>query len=186
MGLKYQPLLDQLKTPLADLQSRCTQLDTTVQQTENHFFDFEVHLFNKQSLTLQGYFQQVDKTYQSFVSCVQKKMNDKIIIHESELLIAQFQLLLQLVRDLEQGKAPFLYQSYSQIKEKIYQHLRKQYTYEKRLIAMRAEQEELITEHCGDELIYTKEKIQALKIRLQKCNTFTQKLEFQLEALNNE
>jgi len=186
MVLKYQPLLDQLKTSLSSLQLRCTQLDKTVKQTENHFFAFSVHLFNKQSLTLQGYFQQVDKTYHTFIDCLQKKMNDKIIKHESELLICQFQLLLQLVKDLEKGKAPFLYQSYSQVKEKIYQHLRKQYTYEKRLISMRAEQEELIKEHCGDELIYTKEKIQALKIRLEKCNTFTQKLEFQLEALNNE
>ncbi|MCK5820097.1 MAG: primosomal replication protein [Psychromonas sp.] len=186
MVLNYQPLLDQLKKPLHDLQLRCTQLDKTVKQTENHFFAFGVHHFNKQSLTLQGYFQQVDKTYQSFVSCVQKKMNDATIKYESERFISQFKMLLQLIKELEKGNATVLYQSYSPIKEKIYQQLHKQYQYEHRLIAMRAEQEELIIQQFGDKLIYTKEKIQALKIRLQKCNTFTQKLEFQLEALNDE
>ncbi|HHZ84401.1 MAG TPA: hypothetical protein EYN62_01345, partial [Gammaproteobacteria bacterium] len=131
-------------------------------------------------------FNQLEKTYQSFVGCVQNKMNDEIIKYQSELFIAKFKLLLQLVNDLEKGNAAVLYQSYSPIKEKIYQHLHKQYQYEHRLISMRAEQEEMIKAHSGDKLIYIKEKIQALKIRLQKCNTFTQKLEFQLEALNND
>ena len=186
MALKYQSLLDQLKTALDDLHVRCCQLDKTTKQTENRHFAFEVHIFNKQSLSLQGYFDQLEKTYHSLSETIEKKMSEDIIKHESELLVAQFQLLLQLVNGLEKGDATVLYQSYSPIKEKIYQHLKKQYQYEKRLIAMISEQEELIKTQFGDQLIYAKEKLEALKVRFQKCNTFTQKLEFQLEDLDDE
>ena len=186
MVLKYQPQLNQLKTALDDLQLRCTHLDKTVKQTENHYFAFEVHIFNKQSLSLQGYFDQIEKTYQSLSETINKKMEEAIIKHESELLIAQFQLLLQLVNGLEKGDATVLYQSYSPVKEKIYQHLKKQHQYEKRLITMISEQEELIKQEFGEQLIYAKERLEALKVRFQKCNTFTQKLEFQLEAMEDE
>ena len=186
MALKYQSLLEQLKIALNDLQFRCSQLDKTTKQTENHYFAFDVHIFHKQSLSLQGYFEQVEKTYFSLSETIEKKMSEDVIKHESELLVSQFQLLLQLVNGLEKGDATVLYQSYSPVKEKIYQHLKKQYQYEKRLITMIGEQEELLKAQFGEQLIYAKERLEALKVRFQKCNTFTQKLEFQLESLEDE
>ena len=42
----YQLLLTQLKEQLDDLSRRCAQLDSSIKQTENHCFVFEIHLFS--------------------------------------------------------------------------------------------------------------------------------------------
>jgi primosomal replication protein N'' len=51
---------------------------------------------------------------------------------------------------------------------------------------MIAEQEEILASNEQCDRAYIKQKIEALKIRFHKCNTFTQKLEFQLEEINDE
>ncbi|WP_369434408.1 primosomal replication protein PriC [Psychromonas sp. MME1] len=100
--------------------------------------------------------------------------------------MAQFQVLLQLVQGLEQGQAKLLYHSYSKPKEQIYQQLQKQYHYEHRLLTMISEQEDRLLATENDDKYYIKEKIAALKVRYQKCNTYTQHLEFKLDEIKDD
>ncbi|GLS91689.1 hypothetical protein GCM10007916_27580 [Psychromonas marina] len=176
----------QLRGQLTALQARCIKIDLQLTQTENRCFVFEAHQFSKRSLTLIGYFNQVEKTLNSLQNSIDNKRQELLIKIECEQFVNQFQLLMQLVQSIEKGKAALLYKSYSSPKEKIFQQLKKQSEYEHRLLTMIAEQEELLSsgEECNRS--YTKEKIEALKIRFHKCNTFTQKLEFQLEEINDE
>ncbi len=178
--------LKKLQEQLADLSGRCTKLDAAIQQTENRCFVFEVHLFSKRSLTLCGYIKQINKTFSSLQNAVSKNRPEILIKHECEQFIAQYHVLLQLVQGLEKGDAELLYKSYSSPKEKIYQQLQKQAQYEHRLLNMIAEQQELLVNSSYQHKAYIKEKIEALKVRYQKCNTFTQKLEFQLEEISDE
>jgi len=176
----------QLKLQLKALKIRCLKIDAELTQTENRCFVFEAHQFAKRSLTLIGYFNQIEKTLNSLQNSVAKNRQEILIKIECEQFVTQFQLLLQLVQSIEKGKASLLYKSYSSPKEKIFQQLKKQSEYEHRLLMMIAEQEEILAsgELCNRS--YTKEKIEALKVRFHKCNTFTQKLEFQLEEINDE
>ena len=54
------------------------------------------------------------------------------------------------------------------------------------MLNMISEQEDLLLNSAPQEKSYIKEKIAALKIRYQKCNNFTQKLEFKLEEISDE
>lgn len=182
----YHLLLKQLKNQLNDLSQRCARLDDSIKQTENHCFVFEVHLFPQRSLSLAGYIEQISKTFTSLQEAIKKQLPELLIKHECQLFVGQFQVLLQLVQGLERGEADLLYKSYSSPKEQIYQHLQKQYQYEHRLLNMISEQEELFASSGSQERVYIKEKIAALKIRYQKCNTFTQQLEFKLEDIQDE
>ena len=178
--------ITQLRVQLSALKTRCLQIDSELTQTENRCFVFEAHQFSKRSLTLIGYFNQLEKTLNSLQASIEKKRQDMLIKLECEQFVTQFQLLIQLVQSVERGNAALLYKSYSSPKEKIFQQLQKQSEYEHRLLAMIAEQEELLASGEPCDRSYTKEKIDALKIRFHKCNTFTQKLEFQLEEINDE
>ncbi|MFT6985937.1 MAG: primosomal protein N'' [Psychromonas sp.] len=182
----YSLLLNQLEEQLRDLSTRCKKLDSEIKQSENHCFVFEVHLFPKRCFSLKGYIEQIQKTFNSLQKAIHKQLPEFLIKHECELFTGQFHLLLQLVQGLEKGKAELLYKSYSSQKEQIYQHLQKQYRYEHRLLDMISEQEEKLTKSPYEEKSYIKEKIEALKIRYQKCNTYTQKLEFKLEDIKDE
>lgn len=175
--------LTQLKTQLNALKVRCVQIDSKIKQTENRHFSFEAHQFSKPSLSLLGYLTQIEKTLNSLKESVDKKRLALLIRIECEQFVTQFQLLLQLVLSIEKGNASLLYNTYSSPKEKIFQQLKKQSEYEHRLLTMIAEQEELLADYNNQDRAYTKEKIGALKIRFQKCNSYTQKLEFQLEEL---
>lgn len=182
----YHALLKQLQDQLDDLRQRCAKLDAAIKQTENHCFAFEVHLFQKRSLSLGGYIEQISRTFRSLQEAISKQLPESLIKYECQLFIGQFQVLLQLVQGLERGEAELLYKSYSSPKEQIYQHLQKQYDYEQRLLTMIAEQEELLPDSGSANRAYIKEKIAALKVRYQKCNAFTQKLEFKLEEISDE
>jgi primosomal protein N'' len=178
--------IHQLSTQLMALKARCNKIDSQIKQTENRCFVFETHQFPKRSLTLLGYLTQIEKTLKSLENCINKKRAELLIKIECEQFVNQFQLLLQLVQSVEHGKAALLYKSYSSPKEQIFQQLQKQSEYEHRLITMIAEQEELLASEDNCDRAYIKEKIEALKSRFQKCNTFTQKLEFQLEEIDDE
>ncbi|PKF60688.1 primosomal protein [Psychromonas sp. psych-6C06] len=175
-----------LKVQLKALKVRCQQIDSQLTQTENRCFVFEAHQFSKRSLTLLGYLEQIEQTLRSLQTSIDKNRPDLLIKIECEQFVIQFQLLLQLVQSIEQGKGDLLYKSYSSPKEKIFQQLQKQSEYEHRLLTMIAEQEEILASDPNCERGYIKEKIEALKVRFHKCNTFTQKLEFQLEEINDE
>jgi len=178
--------IDQLRSQLSALKVRCLKIDSELTQTENRCFVFEAHQFSKRSLTLLGYFNQLENTLNSLQASIEKDRQALLIKLECEQFVTQFQLLMQLVQSIENGKAALLYKSYSSPKEKIFQQLKKQAEYEHRLLAMIAEQEELLASGAPCDRAYTKEKIDALKVRFHKCNTFTQKLEFQLEEINDE
>lgn len=182
----YRALLDKLQVQLEDLSRRCTKLDQSVKQTENQCFVFEVHLFPKRCLRLSGYIDQIKQTYHSVTNAIEKQLPEALIKHECERFVEQFQVLLKLVQGLEKGDAKLLYKSYSSLKEQIFQQLQKQYDYEHRLLNMISEQEDLLTTTNVSNKAYIKEKIAALKVRYQKCNTFTQKLEFQLEEIQDD
>ena len=176
----------QLKEQVSALKIRCTKIDSELKQTENRCFVFEAHQFPKRSLTLLGYLHQIEKTLNSLQNSINKNRQDLLIKIECEQFVTQFQLLLQLVQSVEKGKAALLYKSYSSPKEKIFQQLQKQSEYEHRLLAMISEQEEKLADDPSCDRVYVKEKIEALKVRFHKCNSFTQKLEFQLEDINDE
>jgi primosomal protein N'' len=178
--------IKQLNIQLNALKTRCNKIDAEIKQTENHCFMFEAHQFPKRSLTLLGYLTQIEKTLKSLESCISKKRSDLLIKIECDQFITQFQLLFQLVQSIEKGKASLLYKSYSSQKEKIFQQLKKQSQYEHRLLTMISEQEEKLADDKSCDRVYIKEKIEALKGRFQKCNSFTQKLEFQLEEIDDE
>ena len=186
LSLSDQRLLKQLSDQLNDLSERCIKLDASTKQSENHCFVFAVHLFPKRYLTLGGYIDHIKNTFNSLKKTIVKQRSELLIKHECELFLKQFQVLLKLVQGLEKGNAKLLYKSYSSLKEEIYQHLQKQYQYEHRLLNMISEQEELLQGNAVQNGAYIKEKIAALKVRYQKCNTFTQKLEFQLEDIQDE
>jgi len=158
--MAYRALLDKLQVQLQDLSLRCTKLDQSVKQTENQCFVFEVHLFPKRCLRLSGYIEQIKQTYHSVTNAIEKQLPEALIEHECERFVEQFQVLLKLIQGLEKGDAKLLYKSYSSLKEQIFQQLSNK--------------------------AYIKEKIAALKVRYQKCNTFTQKLEFQLEEIQDD
>lgn len=183
---EYKQLLQALQNQIDELSLRCKALDQTVKQTENNNFVFEIHIFSKRSLTLSGYIQQLQQTYNYLQDVIIKHLPDALIKLECEHFIEQYHVLLKLVQGLEKGEAKLLYHSYSKPKEQIYQHLQKQYQYEHRLIAMISEQEELLTLTGRGNRSYIKEKIAALKIRYEKCNSFTQKLEFKLDEIKDE
>lgn len=178
--------IQQLRVQLNALKIRCSKIDREITQTENRCFVFEAHQFATRSLTLVGYLTQIEKKLNSLQSCINKKRSELLIKIECEQFVRQFQLLLQLVQSIEKGKASLLYKSYSLPKEKIFQQLKKQSEYEHRLLTMIAEQEEILADNNDCDRAYCKEKIAALKIRFQKCNHFTQKLEFQLEEIEDE
>ncbi|AGH81246.1 primosomal replication protein N'' [Psychromonas sp. CNPT3] len=182
----YQTLLSQLQQQLLQLSQRCKPLDAHLKQTENHYFAFEVHMFSKKSLTLMGYIKQIQTTLKNLNLIINKHLPDSLINIECERFIAQYQLLLQLVICIEKGEEKKLYHSYSNPKEKIYQQLKKQYDYEQRLLNMIAEQEEKLATSPAFDAPEIRYKIDALKVRYQKCNAFTQNLEFKLEAMQNE
>jgi len=182
----YSLPLQKLKEQLSGLSKRCTALDATIKQTENHCFVFEVHIFPTRSLTLAGYIKQIKNTFSSLQKAISKQRPEMLVKHTCERFIGQYHALLQLVQGLEKGEAKLLYKSYSAQKELIYQHLQKQYQYENRLLNMISVQQELLQNGGLTDTYYIKEKIAALKIRYQKCNTFTQKLEFQLEDIQDE
>lgn len=183
---EYKQLLQALQNQLEQLSVRCKSLDQSVKQTENNNFVFEVHIFSKRSLTLLGYIQQLQNTYLYLEEIIIKCLPDALIKLECEHFVEQYHVLLQLVQGLEKGEAKLLYHSFSKPKEQIYQQLQKQYQYEHRLLAMISEQQELLMITDNNNRAYIKEKISALKIRYQKCNTFTQKLEFKLNEINDE
>ena len=183
---EYAPLLAQLSTQLNDLSARCKKLDQTVKQTENQCFVFDRHLFSTTSLTLIGYIEQIDSTLTSLQNAITNNRPEILINHECERYVGQFQVLLKLVQGLEKGDAALLYKSYSSPKEQIFQQLQKQYQYEHRLLDMIAEQEERLPTSPEKDRPYIKEKVVALKLRYQKCNTYTQKLEFKLEDIQDE
>jgi primosomal replication protein N'' len=178
--------IQSLRAQLNTLKTRCTKIDSEIKQTENRCFTFEAHQFPDRSLTLLGYITQIEKTLHSLESCINKKRSELLIKIECEQFITQFQLLFQLVQSIESGKASLLYKSYSSPKEKIFQQLKKQSEYEHRLLTMISEQEEILADDKHCDRAYVKEKIDALKIRFEKCNSFTQKLEFQLEEIDDE
>ncbi|WP_094751991.1 primosomal replication protein [Psychromonas sp. CD1] len=181
-----QTLLTQLEQQLSQLAQRCQPLDAKIKQTENHYFAFEVHVFNKASLTLQGYIKQMQSTLVNLDDIINKSLPETLINIECARFIEQYQLLLQLVICIEKGEEKKLYKSYSTPKEKLYQQLKKQHHYEKRLLTMIAEQEEALAMQVKSETYALKYKIDALKIRYEKCNTFTQHLEFKIEAMFDE
>ena len=178
--------ISQLTVQLDSLKERCIKIDNKLTQTENRCFVFEAHQFPKRSLTLLGYVKQIEKTLRSLQNIINKQNQELLIKIECDQFVTQFQLLLQLVQSIERGKADLLYKSYSSPKEKIFQQLKKQAEYEHRLLTMIAEQEELLVDDDNCDRAYVKEKLEVLKIRFHKCNTFTQKLEFQLEEINDE
>ncbi|WP_413699217.1 primosomal replication protein PriC [Psychromonas sp. KJ10-10] len=178
--------IETLRVQLNSLKSRCIKIDSELKQTENRCFMFEAHQFPKQSLTLNGYTVQIESTLQSLQKCIESNRSELLIKIECEQFITQFQLLLQLVQSIESGKASVFYKSFSSQKEKIFQQLKKQSEYEHRLLTMISEQEEILANNEDCHRPTVKEKIQALKIRFEKCNNFTQKLEFQLEELKDE
>lgn len=182
----YNLLLNQLEDQLCDLSKRCAKLDGEVKQSENHCFVFAVHLFSKRCFSLKGYIEQIQKTFHSLQEAINKALPESLIKHECDLFVGQFHVLLQLVQGLEKGDADLLYKSYSSPKEQIYQQLQKQYHYEHRLLEMISEQEEKLISGQYEQKYYIKEKIAALKVRYQKCNTYTQKLEFKLEEIQDE
>ena len=119
--------IKQLQQQLDELHTRCKLLDKKVKQTENKCFVFEAHIFSSRSLTLCGYLIQIEQTLQSLQNALDKALPEALISFECELFVNQFQVLLQLVQNLEKGKAEKLYKSYSSIKESIFQNLQKQY-----------------------------------------------------------
>jgi primosomal replication protein N'' len=181
-----QQFLSALLTQLDEIKNRCEFLDKKIKQSENHHFAFDNHIFMIRSYSLMGYYTQVENTLSQLELALKKQMDKSVIEYECSLFVEQFQLLLRLIQALEKGDAKRLYQSYSPIKEQLYQKLQQQYKYEKRLLEMIAIEEEKLKEQDAEQRIYCQEKIESLKIRFQKCNSYTQKIEFQFEDLNNE
>jgi len=178
--------LSALSSQLSALIQRCQDWDKKITLTENKSFRFEVHLFTKSSLTLSGYYQQVQTTLAHLEYVINKEMGTMIINHECEKFVNQFSALLNIVNQLDAGKAEGLYKRYSTQQEEVYQHLQRQYEYEKRLLKMIDEENTLYQQSTGDEKINHKIRVSALKERYQKCNEFTQSLEFKMEDLDND
>ena len=178
--------LEALSKQLQLLHERCQQWDNKITLNENKSFRFEVHLFNTSSLTLCGYCQQIDATFNHLHYVITKAMGNTIINYECERFVNQFSALLNIVNQLDAGKAEGLYKRYSTQQEKVYQQLQRQYQYEKRLLTMIDEE---ISLYQAAESAYKeihKTRVSVLKERYQKCNEFTQSLEFKMESLDND
>lgn len=178
----FSKQLKHLQLQLTQLTTSCELWDQKIKQTENRCFKFEQHVFMENSLTLVGFAAQIQSTLNSVDNSILKKLPNELIEHECMLFSTQFNALYKLVQGLEKGKADVLFKTYSNQKERIFQHLQKQYSYENRLLNMISIEEELLLNAPKNKDFHYRERIDALKIRYQKCNTFTQKLEFQLEA----
>ena len=113
-------------------------------------------------------------------------MGNTIINYECERFVNQFSALLNIVNQLDAGKAEGLYKRYSTQQEKVYGQLQRQYQYEKRLLTMIDEENSLYQQAMGTYKEIHKTRVATLKDRYQKCNEFTQSLEFKMEALDND
>ncbi|TEW56081.1 primosomal protein [Psychromonas sp. RZ22] len=178
--------LNALSEQLDALTVRCQQWDQKITLTENKSFRFEVHLFTTSSLTLSGYCQQIHHTFAHLKHVTSKNMDNVIVQYECERFINQFSALLNIVNQLDAGKAEGLYKRYSTQQEKVYQQLQRQYQYEQRLLTMISEENILYQNATTMNKSTHKARISALKKRYQKCNEFTQSLEFKMEALDND
>jgi primosomal replication protein N'' len=178
--------LEALALQLSILSERCQQWDTKITLNENKLFRFEVHLFHSSSLTLSGYCAQIQSTFDHLSYVINKAMGNTIINYECERFVNQFSALLNIVNQLDAGKAEGLYKRYSTQQENVYQQLQRQYQYEKRLIKMIDEEIALYQQAQSPHKEVHKTRISTLKERYQKCNEFTQSLEFKMEALNND
>lgn len=178
--------LNALFTQLEALSLRCREWDNKITLSENKSFRFEVHLFNASSLTLSGYCQQIQTTFEHLKHVITKNMGNTIINYECEKFINQFSALLNIVNQLDAGKAEGLYKRYSTQQEKVYQQLQRQYQYEKRLLTMIDEENTLYRDATSAHKEIHKTRVGVLKERYQKCNEFTQSLEFKMEALDND
>ena len=181
-----QTHLNALSEQLTTLTTRCHQWDQKITLTENKSFRFEVHLFAQSSLSLAGYCKQIQATLKQLSYVIANNMGTLIINYECEKFVNQFSALLNIVNHLDNGKAEVLYKRYSTQQEEVYQHLQRQYEYEKRLLKMIDEENTRYQQSTGDEKINHKIRVSALKERYQKCNEYTQSLEFKMEALNND
>jgi primosomal replication protein N'' len=175
-----------LSQQLMTLSKRCQEWDSKITLNENKLFRFEVHLFHTTSLTLTGYCKQIQSTFNHLQHVITKSMGSTIINYECERFVNQFSALLNIVNQLDAGKAEGLYKRYSTQQETVYQQLQRQYQYEKRLIKMIDEEIALYQQASGTHKEIHKTRISTLKERYQKCNEFTQSLEFKMEALNND
>jgi len=175
-----------LTTQLNALTARCIAWDKKITLSENKAFRFEVHLFQKSSLTLIGYCEQVQQTLNYLQYTVSKEMEPHIVNYECEKFVNQFTAILNIVNHLDSGNAEGLYQRYSTQQEKVYQHLQRQYQYEKRLLTMIDEENTLYEQTNNEHKKVHKARVAALKERYQKCNEYTQVLEFKMESLSNE
>lgn len=181
-----QTHLNALSQQLEALVIRCHQWDQKIVLTENKAFRFEVHLFSKSSLTLLGYSKQIESTLKQLIYAVTNNMDTLIANYECEKFVNQFSALLNIVNHLDTGNAEVLYKRYSTQQEEVYQHLQRQYEYEKRLLKMIDEENTLYQQASDDDKINHKIRISTLKERYQKCNEFTQSLEFKMEDLDND
>lgn len=177
--------LNALSKQLAELIRRSHQWDSKITLSENKSFQFEVHLFSQDSLTLSGYCKQAQDTFDKLEYVVTRNKEGKLINFECEKFINQFSALNNIVNQLDAGKADALYKRYSLQQEKVYQQLQRQYDYEKRLLAMIDEENSLYLQASPALKLHHKDRVSALKERFQKCNEFTQSLEFKMEALDN-
>ena len=181
-----QKNLNALTEQLTLLTKRCQQWDNKITLTDNKSFRFEVHLFTYNSLTLLGYSEQIQATLTHLKYVIDKNMGSTIFNFECEKLVNQFSAILNIVNHLDAGKAEGLYKRYSTPQEKVYQHLQRQYQYEKRLLIMIDEENILYQNANSQHKITHKIRVAALKERYQKCNEYTQTLEFKMESLNND
>lgn len=174
-----------LTEQLAQLTIRCTQWDRKITLSENKSFRFEIHLFATDSLTLEGYATQITKTLTQLHYALENNMDRIIINLECEKFLNQFSALLKIINSLDAGNAEGLYKRYSSQQEEVYQSLQRQYQYEKRLLIMIDEENILYQKATQFEKSNHKIRVSALKERYQKCNEYTQFLEFKMESLDN-
>ena len=183
VDLKHLAALDE---QVNALHLRCQEWDNKITLTDNKSFQFEVHLFKKSSLTLSGYGEQLAKTLLHLRYVINHNMGETIINYECEQFVNQFSALLNIVNQLDAGKAEGLYKRYSTQQEKVFQQLQRQYQYEKRLLSMIDEENMLYEAASLTHKEIHRSRINVLKERYQKCNEFTQSLEFKMDALDND
>lgn len=174
-----------LTEQLTQLTVRCKQWDKKITLSENKSFRFEIHLFSADSLTLEGYAVQIAHTLAQLHYALEKEMPRIVINLECEKFLNQFSALLKIINSLDVGNAETLYKRYSSQQETVYQNLQRQYQYEKRLLTMIDDENILYQNATTFEKNNHKARIRALKERYQKCNAYTQFLEFKMEALDN-
>lgn len=178
--------LQKLGLAIKQLKQRCEEWDTKITLTENRSFQFEVHLFQQASLSLMGYMDQLQQTYLQLEYAIKHNMQEAIISYECDHLVNQFSALLNIVNHLDQGNAEILYKRYSTEQEALYQQLQRQYQYEKRLLAMIDEENSLYQQAPFQHKQLHKQRALALKQRYQKCNEYTQTLEFKMDSFSND